>query len=165
MSTRFSRVLALFSAVALLTAGVELAATITVRSANNAKLGRIVVNSGGMTLYQNTREKNGVTRCSNSCARNWPPLLVTRSEKVKAGPGINASKFGKVKRPDSHYYQVTYYGKPLYRSFRDVKRGNVNGEGIGGIWFAIKTNGDLAMPSSTGTTTTTVTTSTNPYGY
>ena len=160
MSTRFSGVLALFSAVALLAAGVALAATLTVNSASSAKLGKIVVNSGGMTLYHNTKEKNGLIKCTGSCKAVWPPLLVAKNVTLKAGAGIKASKLGKIKRPDGHF-QVTYYGEPLYRYAADSKPGNVNGEGIGGIWFAIKTNGALAKPSSTSTGTT----STNPYGY
>jgi predicted lipoprotein with Yx(FWY)xxD motif len=146
MGTRLARVVALFAALALIGAGVALAAAVTVNSAKNPTLGKIVVNSSGFTLYHNTKEKGSI-KCTGACAKVWPPLLV---------------KLGKIKRPDGSF-QVTYFGKPLYRYAPDTKPGNVKGEGIGGIWFAIKTNGALAKTPS-GTTTNTTTTSTIP-GY
>ncbi len=160
MRTRFARFVTVFAALALVTAGVALAATLKVNSASNPTLGKIVVSSGGLTLYHNTKETNGKIVCKGACLATWPPLLVTKTEALKAGPGINAAKLGRIKRPDGHF-QVTYYGEPLYRFSGDSVRGNVNGEGIGGIWFALKTNGALAKPASPGTTTTGTTTTTH----
>jgi len=151
------------AALALVTAGVALAATLKVSSASNPTLGKIVVSSGGLTLYHNTKETNGKIACNGACLATWPPLLVTKTEVLRAGPGINASKLGRIKRPDGHF-QATYYGQPLYRFSGDSVRGDVNGEGLGGIWFVLKTNGALAKPSSPSTTTT-GTTTTTPYGY
>ena len=163
MSTKLARSVALAAALALIVAGAAFAAAITVKSTTNATLGAIVINAGGKTLYHNTKEKNGSIKCTGYCLKVWPPLLVGKAAKLKAGAGITASKLGRVKRPDGRF-QVTYYGKPLYRYYGDNAPGDVNGEGIGGIWFAIATNGTLAKPSSTSTTTSTGTTTTNPYG-
>jgi len=156
MSIRLARIVALFAAFALVGAGVALAAAVTVNSAKNPTLGKIVVSSSGFTIYHNTKEKGSI-KCTGACAKIWPPLLVGKSEKVKAGPGINLAKLGKIKRPNGRF-QVTYYGKPLYRYAPDTKPGSINGEGIGGIWFALKTNGALAKAASTTTTNTTTTT-------
>lgn len=163
MSTKFTPIVALFAALALVTAGVALAAAVTVKSRSNATLGKVVVNSSGKTLYHNSKEKKGLIKCTGACAVTWPPLLVAKNAKLQAGPGIKVSKLGKIKRPGGHY-QVTYYGKPLYRYAGDHKAGNVNGEGLGGIWFALKTNGAPAKTTSTSTTTTTTTT-TSTTGY
>lgn len=163
MRTRFTSVVTMVAALALVTAGVALAATLKVSSASNPTLGKIVVSSGGLTLYHNTKETNGKIACNGACLATWPPLLVTKTEVLRAGPGINASKLGRIKRPDGHF-QATYYGQPLYRFSGDSVRGDVNGEGLGGIWFVLKTNGALAKPSSPSTTTT-GTTTTTPYGY
>jgi predicted lipoprotein with Yx(FWY)xxD motif len=162
MSTRFARVVAVFAALALVGAGVALAAAVTVKSAKNPTYGRLVVNSSGFTLYHNTKEKGSI-KCTGSCAKIWPPLYVGKTQKVKAGPGINLAKLGKIKRPNGRF-QVTYAGKPLYRYSGDTKAGTVNGEGIGGIWFAIKANGALAK-APVGTTTNTTTTNTTTTGY
>ena len=162
MSTRLTRVVAILAAFALVGAGVALAAAVTVKSAKNPTYGKIVVNSKGFTLYHNTKEKGSI-KCTGACAKIWPPLLVGKSVKVKAGPGINLAKLGKIKRPNGRF-QVTYFGKPLYRYAPDSKPGSVKGEGIQGIWFAIKANGALAKKPVTGGTTTNTTTSTLP-GY
>jgi Uncharacterized protein conserved in bacteria len=165
MSTKLVRILTLAVALALVGAGAALAATV-VKSAKNPTFGKIVVNSSGLTLYHNTKEKGSIV-CTGSCAKVWPPLLVGKTAKLKVGPGVKVAHVGKIKRPNGHF-QATYYGKPLYRYAGDSKRGDVKGEGIGGIWFALKTNGALAKtPSGTTTTTTTTntSTSTNPYGY
>ena len=156
MSIRLARIVALFAAFALVGAGVALAAAVTVNSAKNPTLGKIVVSSSWFTIYHNTKEKGSI-KCTGACAKIWPPLLVGKSEKVKAGPGINLAKLGKIKRPNGRFH-VTYYGKPLYRYAPDTKPGSINGEGIGGIWFALKTNGALAKAASTTTTNTTTTT-------
>lgn len=162
MSTKLARSVALVAALALIVAGAAFAAAITVKSTNNATLGTIVVSAGGRTLYHNTKEKKGSIKCTGYCLKVWPPLLVSKTAKLKAGAGIKASKLGKVKRPDGHY-QVTYYGEPLYRYSGDSTPGTVNGEGIGGIWFAIKTNGALAKSTTTTTTNTTTTTTSTGY--
>ncbi|MGA9762655.1 MAG: hypothetical protein WBQ14_09550 [Gaiellaceae bacterium] len=161
MRIRLARVVAVLAALALVGAGVALAAAVTVRSAKNPTLGKIVVNSRGFTLYHNTKERGSI-KCTGACTATWPPLIVGKSAKVKAGPGIRAAKLGKIKRPDGRF-QVTYFGKPLYRYAPDGKPGKINGEGIGGIWFALKTTGALAKTTSS-TTTNTTTTSTIP-GY
>jgi predicted lipoprotein with Yx(FWY)xxD motif len=156
MSTRFARVVALFAALALVGAGVALAAAVTVKSTKNPTFGRIVVSSRRFTLYHNTKEKGSI-KCTGACAKIWPPLLVGKTQGVKAGPGINPAKLGRIKRPNG-LLQVTYYGKPLYRYAPDTQPGTVKGEGIGGIWFAVKANGALAKTASGMTTSTNTTT-------
>jgi predicted lipoprotein with Yx(FWY)xxD motif len=106
------RILTLAVALALVGAGAALAATV-VKSAKNPAFGKIVVNSSGLTLYHNTKEKGSIV-CTGSCAKTWPPLLVGKTAKLKVGPGVKVAHVGKIKRPDGHF-QATYYGKPLYR--------------------------------------------------
>ena len=163
MSKKLGRFVALFGSLALITAGLALAAVVTVNSASNATLGKVVVSSKGLTLYHNTKETAGKIKCTGSCTTIWPPLLIGANATPKAGPGVLASKLGKIKRPNGRF-QVTYFGKPLYRYAPDSKPGSVKGEGIQGIWFAIKANGALAKKPVTGGTTTNTTTSTLP-GY
>jgi predicted lipoprotein with Yx(FWY)xxD motif len=164
MKTRFVRVLTVISALALMTARAALAAAVTVRTGNDATLGTVVVNSGGLTVYHNTKETHGKIVCTGSCATTWPPLLVGQKAMLKAGHGIKAADLGRIKRPDGRF-QVTYFGMPLYRYAGDAKAGQANGESLGGIWFAIRPNGKLAKPSSSGTSTTTTTTTTTTPGY
>jgi predicted lipoprotein with Yx(FWY)xxD motif len=111
----------------------------TVKAAQDAKLGTILTDSQGMTLYIFKKDKPGESRCEGTCAKNWPPLTVAEGMKPVAGPQVSG-KLGEIERPD-HSYQVTYDGMPLYRYVGDTKPGDTNGQGIIGAWFAASASG------------------------
>jgi predicted lipoprotein with Yx(FWY)xxD motif len=107
----------------------------------SSRLGRIVVDSKGRTLYAFGKDKNGRSACSGSCAAFWPPLLT--SGKVRAGRGVKASLLGTTKRANGKL-QVTYNRHPLYRFKLDTKAGQTNGEGLddfGGEWDVLSPAG------------------------
>jgi predicted lipoprotein with Yx(FWY)xxD motif len=115
------------------------AATVKIRS---TKLGKILVDAKGRTLYLFEKDKHGKSACSGACAANWPPLLTTG--KPKAGTGARASKLGTTKRSDGKT-QVTYGGHPVYRFVLDSnKPGSTKGEGVdafGAEWYVLGANG------------------------
>jgi predicted lipoprotein with Yx(FWY)xxD motif len=121
-------------------------ATVSVSSAQNSLLGRILVATSGRTLYHSAADSKNVVRCTGGCAAGWPPLLVAAGTKPVAGPGVRASLLGTVKRPDGTL-QVTYDGMPLYLYSGDRKAGSINGQGvaeapwIGGTWNAVAPSG------------------------
>ena len=159
---------------ALLYAGMALASTgaVTVKAVKSSSLNRsIVANAAGLTLYHLITEKKGSIACTGACRSLWPPLLVSGAAKPVAGPGIAAAKLGTIKRPDGGV-QVTYGGLALYRYRADRKSGQVNGQGVESLWYAVTPAGVVtrAKPSgSTGgtppPTTTTTPTTTNSGGY
>jgi predicted lipoprotein with Yx(FWY)xxD motif len=158
-------------AVAAAGVGVAMAATMsskggTVRAAHNAKYGSLLVSAAGKTLYHYTPDKHGAVKCTAACAKFWPPLVVPRDTKPKAGAGVSAAKLSTVKRPDGTT-QVTYAGFPLYRYSGDSKAGDVKGQGFEGVWHAVTSAGTLAKASggAGGTTTTTPGTTTDGGGY
>ena len=61
--------------------------------------------------------------------------------------GVNRALLGTIKRADGTV-QLTLHGWPLYRYAGDSAPGNVNGEGIGGVWFAVRPTGAKALPAS-----------------
>ena len=110
---------------------------VVVRAASSASLGKTtLVTARGMTLYHLTGESAAKITCAGSCATTWPPLLVPKGAKVRAGAGVSAGALGVVRRPDGRR-QVTYAGLPLYRYAADAKGGDAKGEGLGGVWFAV----------------------------
>jgi predicted lipoprotein with Yx(FWY)xxD motif len=115
------------------------------------KLGRILVNSSGRTLYLFKKDTGHKSTCYGQCAEFWPPLKA--GGKPKAGSGARASKLGTTRRRDGTR-QVTYNGHPLYRFAQDTKPGETNGEGItafGARWFAMSPAGtQVTRPSSSG---------------
>jgi predicted lipoprotein with Yx(FWY)xxD motif len=135
-------------------------------SLSNTKLGRVLVNSKGHTLYMFAKDKSGKSSCSGSCAKFWPPYL--QHGKATAGSGVKASLLGTTKR--SNGMQITYNKHPLYSFVLDKKAGQTNGEGnfaFGAKWYAVSANGTAVVKPSTTHTTTNMTTSTpypsNPY--
>src|SRR5262249_45708851 len=107
----------------------------------------ILVNSAGRTLYHDSAEKKNTVKCLATCLKEWVPLVVTAGAKPVAGTGVAASKVGVLKRPDGKM-QVTYAGLPLYLFAGDSKAGDVNGQGVGGIWHAIAPTGVVIMKAA-----------------
>jgi predicted lipoprotein with Yx(FWY)xxD motif len=110
-------------------------ATGPLQLAVNAKLGNVLAASNGLTLYTNKNDKPGSSACNSACAQIWPPLLVTTG--APAGPSGLMGTLGVVTWSDGTT-QVTYNGQPLYLYTGDSKSGSANGDGIDGIWAAVK---------------------------
>jgi predicted lipoprotein with Yx(FWY)xxD motif len=105
-------------------------------------LGQLLVDSRGRTLYLFKKDTGGKSRCSGSCAVNWPPLLA--AGRPVAGAGTRASKLGTTRRSDGKT-QVVYNGHPLYRFIGDTRPGNTNGQGLtafGARWFVVSPAGN-----------------------
>jgi predicted lipoprotein with Yx(FWY)xxD motif len=138
------------------------AKTVIVKKALNKKLGKtILVTGSGLTLYENTRERNGKIHCTGSCRTFWPPLLLPAGGKPTAGAGVSQANLGTLKRPDGGT-QVTYKRAPLYHFQSDKKAGDVSGQGVkdlGGTWSAVVApNSSTAPPTPPPTPPTTTTT-------
>jgi predicted lipoprotein with Yx(FWY)xxD motif len=107
---------------------------VTLRGAQDAKLGPILVDGAGMTLYLYTKDSPNTTVCYDGCATAWPPLLVGAGV-TPALDGIGGN-LGTVLRNDGNL-QVTYNGIPLYYWFRDKKPGDTLGQGVNNVWYVI----------------------------
>ena len=134
-------------------------------SLRTTKLGPVLVNAKGHTLYMFAKDKNGKSSCSGSCAKFWPPSL--ERGKPTGGSGVKASLLGTTRRSNGSL-QLTYNKHPLYTFALDKKAGQTNGEGtlaFGAKWYAVSARGTAVVKASTGTTTTTTTTPypANPY--
>jgi predicted lipoprotein with Yx(FWY)xxD motif len=116
----------------------------------STSLGKILVNSGGRTLYLFEKDKNGKSACSGVCAGFWPPLITTG--KPVAGAGVKASLLGTTKRADGRM-QVTYNHHPLYTFVMDTAKGQTKGENLdkfGAEWYVLSAAGNKVEPSSGG---------------
>ena len=105
------------------------------------RLGRILVDSKGITLYDFVKDKGTTSACYGACAALWPPLI-TKGKPV-AGPGVRASLLGTTKRKDGKL-EVTYGGRPLYYFVTDKKPGQTTGQGInqfGAPWWVLSPAG------------------------
>jgi predicted lipoprotein with Yx(FWY)xxD motif len=115
------------------------AAGVTVKVATT-KLGRILTDGNGRTLYLFEKDKGKASSCSGACAGIWPPLTAATGV---AGPGALASDLGSIKRADGTT-EATYAGHPLYTYAGDSKPGDTHGQGLdqfGAQWYALAPDG------------------------
>lgn len=120
--------------------------TSVIKTADNAKLGRILVDSAGDTVYRFDADsaKPPTSNCEGSCAAVWPPVLAGSS--AVTAQGFPQSDLGTITRSDGTK-QVTMDGWPLYTYAGDSAAGQANGQGVnqgGGLWWAVTTSGARA---------------------
>jgi predicted lipoprotein with Yx(FWY)xxD motif len=117
-------------------------AAISVASAGDA--GKVLVNSGGFTLYYFENDKGGDSSCYGTCASAWPPLATSGTP--RATGGAQSAQLGTTERKDGTV-QVTYAGWPLYTYAADKRPGEDNGtdvDSFGAPWYPLHPNGDKA---------------------
>jgi predicted lipoprotein with Yx(FWY)xxD motif len=114
----------------------------TIVSANStAKLGTVVVDGLGFTLYRFDRDsaRPPAATCSGPCAETWEPVLASDPLRID---GLDEKKVGTVQRQDGQV-QLTIGGWPVYRHSGEAP-GATDGHGADGAWFAIAPDGDKA---------------------
>src|SRR4029077_758709 len=74
------------------TASSSPAGAATIAVASNAKLGQILVDGAGKTLYLFVADSGSSSTCYTACAQRWP--LVLTSGPPQAGTDANASLLG-----------------------------------------------------------------------
>jgi predicted lipoprotein with Yx(FWY)xxD motif len=106
------------------------------------ELGDILVDGDGMTLYMFVpdQQENGTPTCYDDCERMWPPFEPADSGVFLPGEGVDESLFGTVERKDGTQ-QVTYNDLPLYLFADDKDAGDVNGQGLGDVWWVMDADG------------------------
>ncbi|NUR42339.1 MAG: hypothetical protein HOV73_19845 [Streptomyces sp.] len=112
----------------------------------NPELGKVLTDNAGLTLYRfdtDTAEPPK-SNCDGDCATTWPPVP---ADDATAGEGIDKSLLGEVTRTDGSK-QLTIGGWPAYRYAKDVNAGDVNGQGVGGKWYALAPTGKKASLAS-----------------
>jgi predicted lipoprotein with Yx(FWY)xxD motif len=150
MNVRRTGLLALAAVVAVLVAGLfagsgvaaarHAAKAATVNTRKVGKLGTILVNSKGFTLYMFVPDKQKKVTCKGSCAVIWPPLKVKKGQKPTAGGAAKKKLLG------TDGTVVTYNHWPLYTYVTDTKPGQAKGQAIkqsGGLWYVLSPSGKV----------------------
>jgi predicted lipoprotein with Yx(FWY)xxD motif len=116
------------------TTGAATAATV---STSNTKLGQILVDGSGRTLYLFRKDQPNQSACSGACAAAWP--VDQSAGTPKASSGVKASMLGTIKRGDGTT-QVTYNKHPLYYYSGDSGPGQQSGQNLnafGAKWYVV----------------------------
>ncbi|MEL7460728.1 MAG: hypothetical protein AAFX45_01670 [Pseudomonadota bacterium] len=112
----------------VMTASVATAADLI---AVNTPSGQVVAAADtGLTLYTFRKDSRDTSNCYNSCAQSWPPFLAEAGATAQGGLDL-------IERRDGTQ-QWAMGGKPLYFWAGDEARGDVTGDGVGGVWDAVR---------------------------
>jgi predicted lipoprotein with Yx(FWY)xxD motif len=127
---------------------------------SSTSLGKVLVDSSGMTLYTLSADSRDKSTCDVQCLQFWPPAAPT-------GAGKLAVASGQTKATDGSAI-ATIAGHPVYTFSQDEKPGDVNGEGInefGGIWYAVSPTGQSIVQGGSSTPSSGASTpASGPYG-
>ena len=120
------------------------AASGTTVNVGTTKVGEVLVDSNGQTVYLFLADKGTASTCNSaSRVQYWPPVLTSGAP--VPGTGVNGSLLGTTARADGTT-QVTYGGHPLYRFISDKKAGDATGQGVnafGAPWYVVSPSGAL----------------------
>jgi predicted lipoprotein with Yx(FWY)xxD motif len=108
----------------------------------SSKVGTILVDANGRTLYLFEKDSPNQSACAGACASAWP--IDHTSAAPKAGGQVKASLLGTIKRSDGSM-QVTYNQHPLYYYAGDTAGGQLNGQGLnafGAGWDVLSPSGN-----------------------
>jgi predicted lipoprotein with Yx(FWY)xxD motif len=102
-------------------------------------LGKVVVDADGRTVYVFDKDTpgSGTSACTAACLAKWPPVVATSGKPTVSGV---TGQLGTITRDDGTK-QVTLAGMPLYLFAGDSHAGDVTGQAVGGIWWAVSPSG------------------------
>ncbi|WP_406276606.1 SCO0930 family lipoprotein [Streptomyces sp. NBC_00191] len=103
------------------------------------KLGEIIVDKNGMTVYRFMKDSAWPmkTACTGDCLKKWPVVAPVNKNDTE---GILKKGFVTFDRPDG-IKQQTIDCWPIYTFAGDAKPGDTNGQGVGGTWYAVSPEG------------------------
>jgi len=113
-------------------------ATSTTLQLVSTSLGKVVADSKGRTLYLFVPDGTStVSKVPAGILSLWPPVQATGVPTL--GPGLTA-KSSTGAQPNGQQW-VLYNGHLLYAYSGDQKAGDVTGNGIGSVWYAVTAAG------------------------
>jgi predicted lipoprotein with Yx(FWY)xxD motif len=104
----------------------------------DSDLGQILVDGDGNTLYLFANDPPDTVTCTGGCASTWPPMPAP--DDLQVGDGLDDSMFSSVAGEAGP--QLSFNGHPLYYYGGDSAAGDTNGQGVGGVWFALDASGN-----------------------
>ena len=114
----------------------------------SSKLGSILVDGDGMSLYMFVPDARNVSVCEGGCLTAWPPVMLRAKETLQdvvVAKGLRRSLLGVAMRADGSRH-VTYNGFPLYYWFLDKAAGDTKGQWVNNIWFVLNPEGSPITP-------------------
>jgi predicted lipoprotein with Yx(FWY)xxD motif len=123
-----------------LAAFVALASSTSLSVAKHSDYGDYLAGADGKALYifKSDVKGSGESTCYDACIAAWPAYLVGADYTSEF-----SGDFTVITRKDGTY-QLAYNGWPLYYFAGDAKAGDVNGQGIGEVWYVASYKAETA---------------------
>src|SRR6266849_9192533 len=122
-----------------------LATTAKVSTKKLPKLGVVLVDGRGRTLYMFVPDKRMKVTCVHACAVIWPPMKIAKGQKASVAGQAKASLIGSDPNPSGGRV-VTYNRWPLYTYITDTVAGTAKGQALnlnGGLWYVLSPSGKV----------------------
>lgn len=105
----------------------------------STSLGTIIVDGKGLTAYYYDKDTpdTGTSACTGGCAAAWPAVEAGSMKPNVVGV---TGKVGTITGVDGKP-QITIDGRPIYTYAEDTKPGDVTGQGVGDVWYAVNADG------------------------
>ncbi len=111
--------------------------------ASDPTLGDYFTDAEGRTVYLFTKDTElYVSSCSGDCLTNWPPVPAPTGRLTLPSNGLG--ELAPIDGVDGKK-QLAYNGIPLYYFAGDTEPGQVNGQGVGGVWWIVKPGAQLGQ--------------------
>lgn len=107
-------------------------------------IGQYMSDGSGRSLYRFDKDTATppASTCAAQCATTWPPVTIARGQSIFVD-GVDPQLVGFIERADGSC-QITIGGWPVYFFSKDKLPGDLLGQGVGGTWFAVTSNGGKA---------------------
>ncbi|AJE43193.1 hypothetical protein [Streptomyces nodosus] len=102
----------------------------------------ININQAALYRFDKDTAQPSQSNCNDDCAVQWPPVTIKEGGNVYLA-GVDQKDVGAIRRQDGQV-QLTVGGWPVYRFSGDSRPGDLNGQGVGGTWFAVGPTGEKA---------------------
>jgi predicted lipoprotein with Yx(FWY)xxD motif len=118
---------------------------VTLVNTRETDLGTILVDAHGFSLYGFLNDTEGESTCVDDCAAQWPPALIGDHDVSMLDPEL----YSTVDHPDGTMLKIGDW--PLYTFTPDEAPGDINGQGVGDVWYLVAPDGTLIeeMPPAT----------------
>ena len=91
-----------------------------------------------MTLYAFLNDTEGESTCTGDCLANWPAAVIGEHDTSVLDPAL----WSTVENPEAGA-MLKIGDWPLYTFAADAAPGDVNGQGVGEVWYAVAPDGSL----------------------
>jgi predicted lipoprotein with Yx(FWY)xxD motif len=135
----------LVTATAFATGSAKTTTVVKISTRKLPKLGTVLVNAKGRTLYMFVPDKRKKVTCVRTCAKVWPPVKLPKGAKAVAAGKAKASLLGSDRNPAGGRV-VTYNKWPLYTYVADTAPGQAKGQALnlnGGLWYVLSPSGKV----------------------